>query len=169
MDANYILPYIESTKNVFQTMMQLTVRVGKPTPQSAIPSHSSDVSGIIGMSGDVVGVTILSFPMETAKAIVTKFVGMEMPEDSEDFGDAIGELVNMVTGGAKAKFEGKDVSISCPSVVVGANHKVQQMSDATAISIPCSCDCGSFAVEVSIKEGEADEASATDAAEVAGS
>lgn len=154
MDASYILPYIESTKNVFQTMLHMQVRAGKPKVESAIPSESCDVSGIIGMSGDVVGVTILRFPLQTAKAIVTRFVGMEMPEDSEDFGDAIGELVNMVTGGAKAKFEGKAVSISCPSVIIGAHHKVQQMSDATPISIPCDCECGKFTVDVSIKESE---------------
>ena len=154
MDASYILPYIESTKNVFETMLQLQVKTGRPKVEAAIPSESCDISGIIGMSGDVVGVTILRFPLQTAKGIVTRFVGMEMAEDSEDFGDAIGELVNMVTGGAKAKFDGKAVSISCPSVIVGAQHKVQQMSDATPISIPCECECGRFTVEVSIREND---------------
>ena len=124
----------------------------------------SAVSGIIGMSGDLVGSTVLSFPLATAKLVVAKFIGEEVTESSDDFGDAIGELVNMITGGAKAKFGGKSVSISCPSVVIGPNHKVQQMSDSTCISIPCQCECGAFAVEVSVKEGDSEGTAQTDAA-----
>jgi chemotaxis protein CheX len=151
MDAGYIIPYIESVQSVFTTMLQLEVACGKPTVESSVPTGNYDVSGIIGMSGDVVGAVVLSFPMATAAGTVKQFVGMEVPTDSEDFGDAIGELVNMIAGGAKAKFEGKTVSIGCPSVVVGSDHKVQQMSDATCISIPCRTSCGDFAIEVSIK------------------
>jgi chemotaxis protein CheX len=61
------------------------------------------------------------------------------------------ELVNMISGAAKAKFEGKNVSISCPSVVVGKGHKVQQPSDALCITIPFDCPGGSFSVEVAMK------------------
>lgn len=152
MDASYILPFIASTKSVFSTMLQLNVTCEKPVMQNAIPSRNSDVSGIIGMSGDVLGTVVLSFPMDSAQQVVAKFVGMEVAPDSEDFGDAIGEIVNMISGGAKAKFEGKTVSISCPSVVVGREHKVQQMSDALCIAIPCRSECGDFNVEVSMKE-----------------
>jgi len=152
MDASYILPFIASTKTVFSTMLQLQVSCDKPVPQAVIPTKGRDVSGIIGMSGDVLGSIVLSFSMEPAKQIVAKFVGADVPPDSEDFGDAVGELLNMICGGAKAKFEGKSVSISCPSVVVGEKHKVQQMSDALCITIPCRSDCGEFVVEVSIKE-----------------
>jgi chemotaxis protein CheX len=154
MSANYIVPFIESTTNVFQTMLNMPVKIGRPGIIEAIPSQFSDVSGIIGMSGDVVGTVVLSFPFSAAGSIVARFIGMDVPRDSEDFCDAVGELVNMVSGGAKAKFEGKTVSISCPTVVVGENHKVQQMSDAVCICIPCSCEYGEFAVEVSIKRDD---------------
>ena len=39
------------------------------------------------------------------------------PYEHEDFTDAVGELVNMISGGAKALLEGKEVSMGCPSVV----------------------------------------------------
>lgn len=152
MDASYITPYIDSTKNVFMTMMGLSVTIGKPQIRDSIPNEAFDVSGIIGMSGDVIGTVMLSFPMESAKNIVTTFTGSEIDVNSEDFGDAIGELVNMISGGAKAKFEGKNVSISCPSIVVGEGHKIQQPSDSVCIHIPCSSDCGTFAVEVAFKK-----------------
>ena len=69
--------------------------------------------------------------------------------------DAVGELVNMISGAAKAKFEGKNVSISCPSVVIGKGHKVAQPSDAVCITIPFDCPAGQFSVEIAIKSAKA--------------
>lgn len=152
MDQSYIVPFVKSVQNVFETMLQLPVSVGKPMlKQQAEPPY--DVSGIIGMSGDVEGSVVLSFPTATAERVVSLFTGTEVAHTHEDFADAIGELVNMVSGGAKAQFAGKTVSISCPSVVIGPSHQVYGRKDVVAICIPCSSDCGEFNVEVSIKHG----------------
>ncbi|HEX8877345.1 MAG TPA: chemotaxis protein CheX [Phycisphaerales bacterium] len=154
MDAQYIKPFIASIQNVFTTMMQLPVTVQAPKVKDN-PSMTYDVSGIIGLSGDVVGSIVLSFPKETAERIVSLLTGSPMTADSPDFADAIGELVNMVSGGAKANFTGKKVSISCPSVVVGTGHKVAKQTDAPTIIIPCATDCGEVAIEVTIQTADA--------------
>lgn len=164
MDASYITPFVESTKTVFSTMLQMAVTCSAPEPESAIPSAQYDVSGIIGLSGDVMGSVLLCLPQATAEKMVSQFVGMEVAPDGDDFCDAIGELINMISGGAKAKFDGKNVSISCPSVVLGAGHKIQQMSDAICIRIPCTAECGVFAVEVCMKAAPGTAAAKTNAA-----
>ena len=152
MDQSYIIPFIKSVQNVFETMLQLPVQIGQPEiKQSGDSGH--DVSAIIGMSGDVEGSVVLSFPTATAVRIVSIFTGTELDAGHEDFADAVGELVNMVSGGAKAQFSGKSVSISCPSVVVGQSHQVYGRKDVVAICIPCDSDCGLFNVEVSIRQG----------------
>jgi chemotaxis protein CheX len=110
-----------------------------------------DVSGIIGMSGDVEGSVVLSFPTATAERVVSLFAGEELAHTHGDFADAVGELVNMITGGAKARFKGGQVNITCPSVVVGRNHVVFSRKDVTCLVIPCTCDCGEFAVEVAMR------------------
>ncbi len=151
MDQSYIIPFVKSVQNVFETMLQLPVQVGQPElKQPGDASH--DVSAIIGMSGDVEGSVVLSFPTATAERIVVLFTGTELDANHEDFADAVGELVNMVSGGAKAQFEGKEVTISCPSVVVGQSHQVYGRKDVIAICIPCESDCGEFNVEVSIRQ-----------------
>jgi chemotaxis protein CheX len=94
---------------------------------------------------------VLSFPTATAERVVSLFTGEEMIATHEDFADAIGELVNMISGGAKAQFKGEEITISCPSVVVGSNHVVFGRKDVASILIPCSCDCGEFALEVLIR------------------
>ncbi len=151
MDSSYILPFVKSVSNVFQTMLQLPVQVGNPElKQNGKPSY--DVSGIIGMSGDVEGNVVLSFPTATAERVVSLFTGSDMDHAHEDFADAVGELVNMISGGAKSQFKSKSVSISCPSVVIGSDHLVFSRKDVVCIHIPCSCDSGEFAVEVSIRQ-----------------
>ena len=159
MDSQYILPFIESVTNVFETMLQLEVQVGTPSikPDDA---NAHDVSGIIGMSGDVEGTIVLGFPTATAERAVGAFTGMEMDAKHEDFADAIGELVNMVSGGAKAKFTNRKVSITCPSVIVGEHHTVSGRKDIVTIHIPVDCDLGTFSVDVSIRDAIAAEAAA---------
>jgi len=61
----------------------------------------------------------------------------------------------MITGGAKARFDNRKVSISCPSVIVGARHTVAQMKDAPCIVIPCSTDCGELVIEVTMQDRKA--------------
>ena len=151
MDQSYIIPFIKSVQNVYETMLQLPVQMGQPELKQP-GDNGHDISAIIGMSGDVEGSVVLSFPTETAERIVAIFTGMELETTHEDFADAVGELVNMVSGGAKAQFAGKEVTISCPSVVIGQSHQVYGRKDVVAICIPCECDCGVFDVEVSIRQ-----------------
>lgn len=149
MDPAYITPFVGSISNVFETMLQLPVSVGSPSVKNhGAPTY--DVSGIIGMTGDVEGTVVLSFPTTTAERAVALFTGMELEAAHEDFADAIGELVNMVSGGAKAQFTGKSVGISTPTVIVGTEHNVYGRKDMTTVEIPCTCDIGEFNVEVSM-------------------
>ncbi|MEM7622708.1 MAG: chemotaxis protein CheX [Planctomycetota bacterium] len=151
MNPQHIAPFISSVKNVFQTMLQLDVAVGDPIIING-QSRDKDVSGIIGMTGDVEGVVVLSFDFETAISTVSLFCGEPVERDSEDFSDAVGELCNMVCGGAKAGFpDNESVSISCPSVVIGSGHNVNRPADVPAVAVPCTTDCGEFVIEIAVR------------------
>ncbi len=152
MDPAFITPFITSIQNVFSTMLQLPVTIGEPTIKES-PATTFDVSGIIGMSGEVSGSIALSFPKATAERIVSLFTGSTMTADNPDFADAIGELTNMISGNAKGMFTGKKkVSISCPSVIIGQNHVVARPKDLPCIVIPCKTDCGDLTMEIAIQE-----------------
>lgn len=154
MDVAYINAFVKAIENVFATMLSTNVQVMEPSLKSGDDSPY-DVSGIIGISGDVTGVIVLSFPREVAERVASLFTGASLSADTDDFSDAIGELVNMISGNAKAKFEGKKTSISCPTVVVGNSHQVLRQRDIPSIQMPCSCDCGDFVLEVSLRDGAA--------------
>ncbi|MBO6514441.1 MAG: chemotaxis protein CheX [Phycisphaerales bacterium] len=163
MDASMITPFINSIQNVFSTMFQLPVEIGEPRIK-ADRKASHDVSGIIGVSGEMTGTIVLSMPRDAASSIVTLFTGMEFETDSADFADAVGELINMISGNAKAEFQRKSVSISCPSVVLGADHTIAVQSGTPCVLIPCSTDCGEVVLEVALREAEAEIETSTAAA-----
>ena len=150
MDQELILPFMKATKNLFETMFQMEATVGTPTLKGdGDPSY--DVSGIISFSGDVEGSVHLSFPMATAQRLVSLFTGSDVGDDEEALCDAVGELVNMIAGSTKAQYEGKKVSLSCPSVIIGQGHAVHGARDVVSVCIPCDCDCGEFCIEIGIK------------------
>lgn len=163
MDPAYITPFIAAVQNVFSTMMQLSVTINEPQIKAS-PLASYDVSGVIGLSGDAVGAVVLSMPSNTAARIVQLFTGTAMAPNHPDFADAIGELINMISGNAKAGFPKGKNSISTPTVIVGQQHTVAMPKDTPCIVIPCVCDCGEFAVEVAIRAKTAEAAAAAAAA-----
>jgi len=150
MDVKYINPFMTAVKNVFKTMLQMDVQFGKPHVKTE-EGASHDVSGIIGLSGDVVGAVIVSFPRLAATRIASAFAGMDLSESDDDFADAIGELANMISGNAKKDFDGLRVFISTPSVVIGSNHLIRNTKVTPRLVIPCTCPGGSFVVEVGMK------------------
>jgi chemotaxis protein CheX len=150
MDVKYINPFMSSIRNVFQTMLSLDVTFGKPGIKTD-PHASHDVSGVIGLSGDVDGVVVVSFPRLAAVRIASTFAGVNLSEVDDDFPDAIGELANMISGNAKKDLDGLKVFISPPSVVVGASHQIKSTKIIPRLVIPCSTLAGSFVVEVGIR------------------
>ena len=145
-------------------MVEVEVRIGTPCTPDGAP-HSSDVSSIVGFSGDVVGSVALCFPLPTAVAVASKFARCEMTEEHPDFADAIGELANMVAGHAKSKFENLTVSISLPRVVAGKGLRLLGSKCSPALLLPCESELGSFSVELMVDaEGGSAKASAQAAA-----
>jgi chemotaxis protein CheX len=147
--ATFVIPFMNSVRQVLGTMARIEAKVGKPYLKTD-PHPSHDVSGIIGFSGGLTGSVVISFPRQTAVRIVEAFAGAAMEPGSAEFADAIGELANMIAGSAKKDLNSV-ASISVPSVIVGSGHTVSGLSNVPTIVLPCSTPVGDLTVEVSIK------------------
>ena len=164
MDARFINPFIKSVCNTFGTMCGQEVTVGKPELKTA-NEPCSDVTSVIGFSGGATGSVVLHFRFDVASKIASAFAGIDITPGHEDFADALGELANMVAGGAKAQFEGIDISISLPTVIVGQDHSVFGTRATKRLVIPCFTEAGDFFLEVGmVMEKKATGASAPQAA-----
>jgi chemotaxis protein CheX len=150
INPKLIVPFVNSVRSVFATMVKVATQVQRPHIKTA-PAPSYDVSSIIGFSGQIVGSVVVSFQREAAESLATAFAGTPLKLSDNDFADAIGELANMIAGGAKTQL-GSLASISIPSVVIGSGHVIARLTDVPCIVIPCTTPVGNFAVEVNIKE-----------------
>ncbi|HBA84112.1 MAG TPA: hypothetical protein DCZ95_08470 [Verrucomicrobia bacterium] len=149
-----VLPsFIESARQIFETMVFMPVSFGDATPKDkGYPTGS--ISGTIGMAGDDQrGTLSLIFPLPLAQAIFRAMMGMPENETVADaeLNDVVGELSNMVAGGAKSRLQEIDVNfkIGLPTVVVGQNHYLDTPKEAQTVIVPVITDKGSFHMELS--------------------
>jgi chemotaxis protein CheX len=149
LNVEFVNPFVESTYAVFRTMLGMQLKRGSLyLKQGFQPSH--EISGIIGLSGRAQGVVLLGMGREVATE-VTNFLTEQRPLDIDsDVIDAIGELANMIAGGAKTALADLQMSISLPSVIAGRNHTVSFPTGAPPIGIPFESPFGPLALEVSL-------------------
>ncbi len=145
---------IESAREAFETMAFMPVTclesklAGERFPLGAI-------SSTVGLSGDgICGAVSLLFSKDIAMAV---FRSMMMMEDTAEVNmsevrDAIGELGNMVAGGAKARLQdtGVDLAIGLPTVVEGENHHLSNPGDAVCRVVPMETAKGLFHMQISV-------------------
>ena len=89
--------------------------------------------------------------MGMAKRIYAGMVGQEATELDEDVRDAVGEIANMIAGGAKATLskDGYNFRIAIPSIVVGAGHTIEHKGKGPCLVVPFDLDGETFWLEVS--------------------
>lgn len=149
MRVEYINPFIASLNNVFLTMLDREVRRGTISLKDGnCPEY--EVSGTIGLSGKAIGTVVLSLSENVALKAASTMLLSERTEIDADVVDAVGELTNVVAGGAKAKLEEYELSSSLPNVITGRNHCIHFPSDVTPICVPFETDWGPLALEVGL-------------------
>lgn len=147
MKVEYINPFLTSLSNAFSTMLGVEVERGQlHLKDGNHPVH--EISGVIGLSGNAVGMVVLSFSKNVALKAASAMLMTEATEINADVIDAVGELANMVAGAAKSKLEEYQLSISLPSVITGRDHEVRFPSNVRAISIPYETPWGEMTLEV---------------------
>lgn len=152
MKADYINPFINSTINVLKTMAFTDPQPGKPGVKTNKLTWGS-VTGIIGMAGEgVAGNMVLSFDQPSILGIVTKMLGEEFKEVNKDVVDAVGELTNMISGGAKNELYeyGFRFHMATPIMIVGKDMELTQLTKAPTITIPFKTPEGEFVVEANL-------------------
>jgi chemotaxis protein CheX len=151
MKVEYINPFLTSTISVFDTMLGCALTRGTPYVKSgAQPEH--EVSGVIGLSGKARGTVVLGLGRESALNAAEALLQERPPEINADVTDAVGELANIIAGGAKAQLEHLAMSVSLPTVITGKHHCVEFPSTVTPICIPFESEWGPVTVEVGLSE-----------------
>jgi chemotaxis protein CheX len=149
MDVQYINPFITATLHVLKTMARTEVNAGKPFLKKEKLARG-DVSGLIGLTGDVSGTISVSFTEPCILAIVGRMFGEDMRAINEEIGDAVGEIANMISGQARQALEemGRPLQAAIPSVIMGKGHQITHFTSHPVIAVPFETDNGGFTIEI---------------------
>jgi chemotaxis protein CheX len=151
VDVNLINPFISATTNAME-MMAMCKPERKKVYLKTDNVLIGDISGIMGLSGEVSGSIIVSFVKEAACKVVGKMLGTTYTELNDEVKDGIQEMVNLIAGQAKAMLADTDYhfKVSIPTCIIGSNHQVNHKKGVPCVVAEFSFEGSPFTVEVSL-------------------
>lgn len=152
MKAEYINPFFSATKDVFSMMLQLEATKTNLTVVDGMVA-GKDVNVVLGVTGDLKGTILFSFPKDMTLQMVKIMCGMEMSEIDAFVSSALGEIANIISGNAVTKLSESNYrcDIVPPQVFVGEIRSMSMASEKSLL-LPLATSIGSFDVNVFLKE-----------------
>lgn len=145
-----INPVQESVVNILSTMANLLPETEEPTVKDG-PFDSGDVTGIIDLvSKQKTGSIAISFTKPVAMEIAKRMLGMDGDIPNSELMDLVGEITNMMAGGAKGLLydKGIEFDMAIPRVVDDKQEEIQHKVQGPIIVLPFNTDSGKFFVEL---------------------
>ncbi|MDZ4785529.1 MAG: chemotaxis protein CheX [bacterium] len=152
MKIEYINPFLNSAKKVIETMCMTPVKAGKPDIKKDKMTFGV-VTGVIGMAGtNVSGNMIISFDEPSILNMVNTMLGETFTTICPEIVDAVGELTNMISSGAKKDLAeaGLAIDMAVPIMLVGKGAELKQLSNEVCIQIPFETSAGKFVIETNL-------------------
>ncbi|HUI06920.1 MAG TPA: chemotaxis protein CheX [Verrucomicrobiae bacterium] len=110
---------VEATTSIISTVCKIQPTVNAQWTEANLPGEK--VIAVVSFVGDLDVNIFLGLPSATAVVLASKFAGFEIPFESSDMADAVGELTNMVAGDLKIRLDRcrMKANISVPTVFRG--------------------------------------------------
>jgi len=124
----------DSVKEVFSLMVGAEIMV----PDQADPPVVTEVTGMVGLAGELCGVLSLRCGRGCASKIASCMLGLPIAEAASHMSDAIGEICNMVAGNFKAKLDGMQdkCMLSVPTIITGGDYQLFSVAVGDRIELP---------------------------------
>ncbi len=151
MKAEYINPFYKATQDIFERMMDLgTEKKAFKLVTDMMAGREANV--IIGMTGDLRGTVLYSFPKEMTLNMVKIMSGMEIDKLDSFVSSALGEVANIISGNAVTYLteENYHCDIVPPQVIIGENRSIS-MATENALMLTLRTGIGEFDIYISIK------------------
>ena len=153
MDVSFLNPFLSSCQDAFSQMFNISPQHKDPYLLNPVGTHPWEISGIVAVSGDEVG--ILAFRLH--KLLATKMLdisgittsSVEEKEAMEK--DLVTEFTNVITGNAVSAITNKNINVSAPYVITGPNHVIPWPRNTPIIGVPFITRQGTFEVNLCFK------------------
>lgn len=131
-------------------MAQVDLQSQKPEKKTS-DLACGDVTGIIGMIGPQVrGSMSITFCKKLATYIMDNMLGERIDEIDDQVLDMVGEMTNMICGGAKNALaeQNYQFEMATPVIVAGSNHVIQHKVEGPKIILTFTSDQGNAYMEI---------------------
>lgn len=150
MRVEYINPFYLATVDVFRVMLNLAPTRGTlRAVEELVPVSEANV--VIGITGDLRGSLLYSFPKSMALDMVRIMSGLQMDSIDAFVTSALSEMANIISGNALTYLAKNALTcdISPPQVFVGSEGSLA-MTTEKAIVLPLLTDIGALEISISL-------------------
>ncbi len=139
MNIEYSRPFVAGITHVFKTMCNIDLVCDDPFPQDG-KSTTTEVTGVIGFTGDRKGVMAFGTSASGALTIYAKLVREQRDAITPEIIDAVGEITNIISGQARKELEKERLHLLAhiPMVFVGKGLRINYCTKGDIITIPLS-------------------------------
>lgn len=154
MNVKLLNPFILASGEVLSKDVGVQAKRGQLSLQRE--THvSQEVTVLISLVGDVWGVVIIGMNFDTAKAVVSRMLGEEVPGFNELAQSGISELGNVITGMASTKLAAMEykADISVPTLIVGGGSRISTF-DIDRLIVPLETELGTISLTLALREAK---------------
>lgn len=132
----------DSATEAFETTVMLTINQARELLKDYETTES--IIGSISFKGPLEGALTVKCDAKSAEKVAKSMMMLEEedPIELEEIEDAIGEVVNLVLGGVKARIMDHigEIDISVPTVITGTKLEPRVRQGASKVSVAANSD-----------------------------
>ena len=153
MKAEFVEPFLQSAFHVLSMVAGLEADRGALSLRKGKTFTAQQLNVVIGVNGDIEGVVVYGMTLATAQKIAGAMMGQPAAAFDEMAASAIGEMANMISGGAMTSLSavGYDCKITPPSMVRGAGAEIT--TTTPSLVLPVRTQFGKIEVSIALAEG----------------
>lgn len=144
---------LDSLFTIFRTMVKLQIKPGVPALKPT-QAGAGDVSALVAMVSErAKGSVALSFPGAAVRKVGQNMLGEAIDEHGREGEDLVGELTNMLVGGAKKTMveQGYDFDMRTPQLYAGQGHEIVHPYNGTTVLLPIQLEETAFHLELNFE------------------
>jgi chemotaxis protein CheX len=151
MRLEFINPFLQAASEVLEAELGSLPRLGSIGLEKSVHT-SSDITAVVGVTGDLAGMVLYVMTEATGRAMVSKMMDQDFPEFDDLAQSGIAEIGNVITGRAAVLLaEAGFISDLAPPMLIVGRGAIINTLDMQRLVIPLETECGPIEIQVALK------------------
>ncbi|PIU00902.1 MAG: hypothetical protein COT74_03090 [Bdellovibrionales bacterium CG10_big_fil_rev_8_21_14_0_10_45_34] len=154
IDVKFINPFIKAVLKTLGLQANTVIDIGTPRIRSESEPLQVDIAGVLNITSHAFhGTLAICFTKKVFLGVYANMFGETKNEITPEMEDAVGELLNIIFGSAKAElndYQHYSIQKAIPTVVKGSQLNVHHSSSLNSVLIPFTTDFGEFFLDICV-------------------